>query len=697
MTALERDPLFFTFLHYEDKELILKCLRHKTDSKLWPIKGSSSCEEDTAQRVAGNIHALIKSHKMQEWCTLPLEKLHSFQEKLLQLQRKFSIYSSGDLQDSIDFITIVCQQKQACEKRSFLDLGIVTDLREVYGNQVTTRCFEEDLSDFQKFYSGEKDLKPQTLYLICNQTLRKIFTENYGTVFAQFCKTFPKINQRFESSKVFSKEELSDIQSKFLIFQENQLKLSELENVFGKEVYQEYFSDHFSELNVFYSCQQVVPEATLKKIIKDLEFQKELNELRYSLIEAKGRKAQISIILSNFKRLNLKYSDQEKVILIEKICYGLDCLVRASCFLQSDVEKLICDRIPTSLPEANEQEIAKSASQALYDCFITQNLRNVDFVSTISELKEKAFQDRLKMRNISSEMHKPEIFTIHWIQQTEEVARNLCRERVTLLIEYYDQQSCGQFSLFLSRYKGYSPQKMQELLFFRWRETVLKFLQDPSIRFTTISDDAITAEERRIKAFISRLPLPYAYIFNHMQYIQIPHDQNDPSLNVIEGTCLANSLERHLKLLQDPSMLSEDLYMESSPKGRKLYATIYAMSAIQTSKKSNALLGLQQLSMFLEEYDLKLISDSKYAFQSIEELLKPGLDILATRQLPSLLVFGSHIINLQYDPKRLIFRIIDDDIGCLVCNTELEFRTLLKDHLSTFSEDSTSLLIIPTQ
>jgi len=58
MTALERDPLFFTFLHYKDKELISRCLRHKTDSKLWPTKGSSSFEADTAQ---GASNCLIKS------------------------------------------------------------------------------------------------------------------------------------------------------------------------------------------------------------------------------------------------------------------------------------------------------------------------------------------------------------------------------------------------------------------------------------------------------------------------------------------------------------------------------------------------------------------------------------------------------------------------------------------------------------
>jgi hypothetical protein len=292
-------------------------------------------------------------------------------------------------------------------------------------------------------------------------------------------------------------------------------------------------------------------------------------------------------------------------------------------------------------------------------------------------------------------MHEPEICTICLAQQMEEVARKLCRERVSSLIEKYDRQSDGQFSRVLSRYKGYSPQNMEDQLFFSWREGVLKVLKDPSTRFSVIPKNAIIEEERRTKAFISRLPLPYDYVFKHMQYIKIPHDQNDPSLNVVEGTCLANSLERHLKLLQNPATVSEELPMESSFKGRKLYASMYMCRATQLIQISDELMGVSQFIGFLKEYGLRITSDSRYPFQSIEELLKTGLDILATRQLPALLAVGSHVINIQYDPQRLIFRIIDDNIGCLICDTEEEFRGLLKDHLEAFCEDSISLLIIP--
>jgi hypothetical protein len=163
---------------------------------------------------------------------------------------------------------------------------------------------------------------------------------------------------------------------------------------------------------------------------------------------------------------------------------------------------------------------------------------------------------------------------------------------------------------------------------------------------------------------------------------------DDPSRNQDTGTCLQNSLERHILLLEDPRKNATRIAVESTQAGRVINARVKC--TFQESKlcliPAAKCLEIQATSC--KRLGLVCLPGKHEPVKTPDELEKLLNKNFSKANLLGLLKFnspeGGHVINIQIDHTNGIFRIIDDNIGVCEWPSYDKFSLNLRNFLKAF-------------
>lgn len=177
---------------------------------------------------------------------------------------------------------------------------------------------------------------------------------------------------------------------------------------------------------------------------------------------------------------------------------------------------------------------------------------------------------------------------------------------------------------------------------------------------------------------------PHAWFTSYADSIKKPYSQAaDIHLNLEDGTCFQNSLDRLSLLLKTPNLKAENIRMGSTQEGRATQARV-------KYTYSNAKVGLISIekatelqAKSCERLGLTLSGETP-ACTTPKELIKflsPKKDFLGILTLAS--PEGAHAIDVQIDHKRKIFRFIDDNTGIVEMDNYESFVTGFKTYLES--------------
>jgi len=180
------------------------------------------------------------------------------------------------------------------------------------------------------------------------------------------------------------------------------------------------------------------------------------------------------------------------------------------------------------------------------------------------------------------------------------------------------------------------------------------------------------------------------WVATHATHIKKVYNQGaDVHRNMGEGTCLMNSLERYKLLLGNPKLSAASLPLGSSLQGRMQQKWLdEEMKQVsknpekwnQLEKKLYAKMGLSLSHRYPIDAGVQGLE------KKLNKLSSQGESIFALHLQPRESGPG-HTFNIQYDPQRSIFRLIDDNLGIVECpNKEVFIESLCSWLLCTYPD-----------
>ncbi len=171
-------------------------------------------------------------------------------------------------------------------------------------------------------------------------------------------------------------------------------------------------------------------------------------------------------------------------------------------------------------------------------------------------------------------------------------------------------------------------------------------------------------------------------------YSQSAHD----SLNMGEGTCFQNSLERQSLLLADPYKDGTQIPMGSSAKGRMMKAAVnHSFSEAKKGRLSIETAANIQLKS-PQKFGLKGSETLKgVTVSNLPKAVIGQLDGFSKKGFRGIIIMesssGAHAFNIQIDPQLKIFRFIDDNMGVCEWKDYKQFREQFYSYLNAFYSD----------
>ena len=259
--------------------------------------------------------------------------------------------------------------------------------------------------------------------------------------------------------------------------------------------------------------------------------------------------------------------------------------------------------------------------------------------------------------------------------------------------ELYDGSTAGQFSKVLATYSYMNPETHFPVILQEAQESFLTHIDfkavgnAETIEFKSYMKKLVRAvgkvpdkifEEYYKRYFTYR----HRWLEANLPYIKIPYNQGDEKdTNLGRGVCMSNSLNRIGILAANPDAPIEALTMGSTPKTRKNQTKVkhYFFAA-----KNGEIPYSTAVSKELEQaiaFGIKLakatpiVNPSSHIHQNlVNQMLvhaKTGrASFLVTLAHPK----GGHAVNVHIDPKKNIYRLMDDNIGLLEYTDEATFR-----------------------
>ena len=275
-------------------------------------------------------------------------------------------------------------------------------------------------------------------------------------------------------------------------------------------------------------------------------------------------------------------------------------------------------------------------------------------------------------------------------QKIEEAITLHLSEKAKTIRESYDNKSQNKFSEALRPY-SFAIEGNFVMILDASRDLLIKQMVEEKFSLDSITPlkegELLNTVKAAVMAQIRGTFFDsYEWLYNNLNYIVTSYDQGlDPSRNQGTGTCLQSSLERYALLLSNPEISDLKIPLGSSQKGR------YAQSHLRHEPYGDfaAPFGLAYPQMVILSQNGK----TQLGEQIVKQITTGYKDEIARRG--GHFIFATHFsdkpghaINIQYDPQKRIFRILDDDYGILRYPTESLFRERLIEHINMMCEGS---------
>ena len=258
----------------------------------------------------------------------------------------------------------------------------------------------------------------------------------------------------------------------------------------------------------------------------------------------------------------------------------------------------------------------------------------------------------------------------------------------------YDGTSEGRFSKVLKTYSYMNPEAHFPLILLDAQNAFLD-----QIDFRKIG----SSEKIAFKAYMKKLVQAVAegpallfendyktyYSFRHrwlsenLPFLKVPYNQGDAKdTNLGAGVCMSNSLNRIGILAANEDAGVKDLTMGSTSKTRmhqsrvgKYYfaaehGTISFLEAFSKQLEQAEAFGIKHTKM------TPIVNPSKRIFGNlIDQIIRHAKTGKRSFLVSLVGPKGGHAVNIQIDPKKGIYRFMDDNVGLLEYPDESSFRT----------------------
>lgn len=291
-----------------------------------------------------------------------------------------------------------------------------------------------------------------------------------------------------------------------------------------------------------------------------------------------------------------------------------------------------------------------------------------------------------------------------------EIAYPICEEGWKKALSTLDPKQTSQLGKLLKEYAYLDPSLYNAEIVLMAEEHYVKPLSIDTI--CTLDSDAFSkklkqldegASDKMAKYYVTMykkdLLEMHCWLAENLYAIKKPYDQSaHDHINMGNGTCLQNSLERHALLLKNPCKDPSLIPMGSSAKGRTQQATVNR--SFEETRKGRLPIGdaskIQLQS--LEKFGLK--GSGTLAMLTPANLPKTVLSTLggfSKTGFRGILIIGSpsgaHALNIQLNPQLQIFRFIDDNLGICEWGSFKEFQVQFSIYLETFYPEYTKFAL----
>jgi hypothetical protein len=268
----------------------------------------------------------------------------------------------------------------------------------------------------------------------------------------------------------------------------------------------------------------------------------------------------------------------------------------------------------------------------------------------------------------------------------------------------------GKDNLFLKILQEYSwmdPQQCMSYLLEQVENRYVQFLSFDAICSLNSPDFKAAIQKRNVGVedkirnyfidyYKSHLVQSHLWLWDNLQAIKKPYNQAaHTDVNMGEGTCFQNALERHALLLKDPYKDGTTIPMGSSAKGRATlgsvnYAYEEAAKGKLSKREANKIQETSSLKLGLQLSEQTSIAKPKDfaagVIEQLDQLSKNGFLGIISILSPE----GGHAFNIQIDHQNQIFRFIDDNMGVCEWSSYKQFQTQFAAYLKAMYSDYTS-------
>ncbi|QVL55321.1 MAG: hypothetical protein KFB95_08410 [Simkaniaceae bacterium] len=275
------------------------------------------------------------------------------------------------------------------------------------------------------------------------------------------------------------------------------------------------------------------------------------------------------------------------------------------------------------------------------------------------------------------------------------LAINSVKELWQDISNMYDSTSGGNFSRILETYSYLDPKTLiPEIL----EEAQKAFMNGIDFRSIDAQEDIDFKEYMTsLTKYVGSLPnemfedlyktyfaARHQWILDNLVYIKVPYNQGDEKdTNLGKGVCMSNSLNRLGTLTQNPDAPIEELTMGSTQKTRLNQAKVgHYFRAAEAGEVTYTYAHEQEIG---QSVLYGITRSNKTAIENrtanIHQNLVNQMMIHAKGGNSSFLVSlystkprAGHAINVQIDPSKRIYRIMDDNIGLIEYPSEAAFK-----------------------
>jgi hypothetical protein len=261
--------------------------------------------------------------------------------------------------------------------------------------------------------------------------------------------------------------------------------------------------------------------------------------------------------------------------------------------------------------------------------------------------------------------------------------------------DMYDSTSGGNFSRVLETYSYLDPKTLMPQILEGAQQSFMNGIDFGAIDAQEHID--FKAYLKSLVEYVGNLPNEtfehlyktyfadrHAWLSDNLAYIKVPYNQGDEKdTNLGKGVCMSNSLNRLGILSQNPDTPIEELTMGSTQKTRLNQAKVgHYFRAAKTGEVTYKYAHEQEIGQSVL-YGIK--RSKKTAIENrtsnIHQNLVNQMVIHAKGGNSSFLVVlystkprAGHAINVQIDPSKGIYRIMDDNVGLIEYPSETVFK-----------------------